>query len=346
MMHLDAFFYVLPFLYSVFISVVISYGCIVLYKKLKLHDRRSGQRHIHKKNISRFGGVAIVTAFIVSLYINTALVFDDALWAIVIGSSAILFFGILDDLRPVSWKSQMFFQIALVLLTFICGVQISYISNPFGGVFWLITDNMPFFSILFMMVWMMFIMNAINWCDGIDGLASGVVLIAAITLFIIALEPQVMQPPIAIMSIILAGSVLGFLFFNFPPANIFAGSSGSFFMGYVIAILAIVAGAKIGATLLVLAVPLIDAVWVIINRMRRGSSIFNGDREHLHHRLLDLGWSVRKVLFLYYGVTIFCAIAAVMTQSINKLLVFVFLSIGIILFFILLSYERQEARVA
>ncbi len=340
----NAFFYVFPFLYSVCISVIVCFGCIVLYKKMRLYDHRNSQRHIHKKNISRFGGLAIVTAFIVSLCTNTALVFTDALWAITIGSVLILIFGIIDDLWPMNWQSQLFFQVMLVLITFICGVQITYITNPFGGILWLVTDNMPFFSILFMMVWMIFVMNAINWCDGIDGLAGGVIFIAAITLFIISLEPQVMQPPIAIIAIILAGSVLGFLFYNFPCANIFAGTSGSFFMGYVVAVLAIVAGAKIGTTLLVLAIPLIDAVWVIFDRFRRGQSIFHGDKEHLHHRLLDIGWSVPKVLFLYYGVTIFCAFAAIMTQSLNKFLIFIFLSFGIILFFTILSYERKTAK--
>ena len=342
----DAFFYVLPFLYSTIISVIICLGCLVLYKKLKLTDNRKGERHIHTKNISRFGGVAIITAFIISLYVNNDLFFDDALWAIVIGSVVILFFGILDDICSISWKSQMFFQVMLVLLTFICGVKIAYITNPFGGIVHLTFDEMSFFSIIFMMFWMIFIMNAINWCDGIDGLASGVVFIAAITLFIIALEPQVMQPPIAIIAIVLAGSVLGFLFFNFPPAKIFAGSSGSFFMGYIIAVLAIVAGAKIGTTLLVLAVPLIDAIWVIYNRLRCKRSIFHGDKEHFHHRLLDLGWSDRKILVLYYGFTIFCSMSAIMTQSINKLFIFIFLSFGIFLFFLLLSYERKSIHIA
>jgi UDP-GlcNAc:undecaprenyl-phosphate GlcNAc-1-phosphate transferase len=331
-----------PFLYSAGVSAVLCFLMIVLYEKMGIHDDlRNGERHIHKKNISRFGGVAMVMAFIVSLYINEALVFDRAVWTMIIGCGAILLFGVLDDLRSVSWKSQLFFQIALVLMTFICGVHIEYIANPFGGVMWLVFNGIPVLSIIFMIGWMLFIMNAINWCDGIDGLSGGVVCIAAITLFIIALQPQVMQPPIAIIAIMLAGSVCGFLIFNFPPAKIFAGSSGAFFMGYIISVLAIVAGAKIGATLLVLAVPLLDALWVVGSRIRRGKTIFHGDKDHLHHKLLDRGWSVKKVLFLYYAITILCSVVAVMTQSINKVLMFFFLSMGIILFFMILSYERR-----
>lgn len=340
-MHHEAFFYVQPFLYGLGISAVLCFLVIKMYGKMNVHDHRKGERHIHEKNIPRFGGVAMIIAFIAALFLNDALVFDRSIWTVIIGSCAILLFGVLDDIRPMSWKSQLFFQIALVLMTFIFGVHIAYITNPFGGVVWLISDGMPFWSIVFMMGWMLFIINAINWCDGIDGLSGGVVFVAAISLFLIALQPHVMQPPIAIIAIILAGTVSGFLFFNFSPANIFAGSSGAFFMGYIVSLLAVVAGAKIGTTLLVLAVPLLDALWVVGSRIRRGKTIFHGDRDHLHHKLLDRGWGVKRVVFLYYTVTIFCAVAAVMTQSINKVLMFGFLSVAIILFFMILSHDKE-----
>ncbi len=342
MMHDQAFFYVVPFLCSVVISVCVCLCVIFFFHFRRVPDNRRGARHCHTKNIARFGGVAMIVAFVCSLYINHALVLDRPLWAIIFGSIAILIFGIVDDLRPLSWRVQLVFQIMLVLGTFFAGVHMTYVSNPFGGVLWLFTGQMTFVGVLFMIAWMIFIMNAINWCDGIDGLASGVVCIAAITLFFIALQPHVMQPPIAIIAMVLAGSTVGFLLFNFPPARIFAGTSGSFFMGYVIAVLAIVAGAKIGATLLVLAVPLLDAVWVIIHRVRNHTSIFHSDTTHLHHRLRAMGWSVTQIVLLYYGITTLCAIAAIFTQSINKLFIFIVLSVGIILFFVRTS--RRGAR--
>lgn len=340
-MHHDAFFYAQPFLYSVCISVAVCFVVVAISKRYRIDDRRGGRRHIHTKSISRFGGVAIIGAFILSLYFNTALVFDNIAWAMIIGGVMILLFGVFDDIKPLSWKSQLFFQTALVLFVFIFGIQITYITNPFGGVFDLIVAGMPIISLLFMIAWMVFIMNAINWCDGIDGLSGGVVFIAVITLFIMSLQPQVMQPPMAIISIILAGSVLGFLIFNFPPARIFAGSSGAFFMGYIIALLAIAAGAKIGTTLLVLAVPLVDALWVVSNRAYKGKLIFHPDREHLHHRLLDRGWSVTEILFLYYSITALCAFFAIATQSVSKLYTFVGFCILIVVFFIAISYDKK-----
>ena len=204
---------------------------------------------------------------------------------------------------------------------------------------------MSLLSLIFMLLWIGIIMNAINWSDGIDGLAGGIVFIAAITLFIISLQPHVAQPPIAIISIAFAGSIMGFLIFNLPPAKIFAGSSGSFFMGFIIALIAIGAGAKIGATLLVLAVPLIDAMWVVMERFRNGDSIFQGDKKHLHHRLLEYGWNTWSILALYYVITILCAILAIVTHDIGKFIAFIMFCGIILIAFAALSYKKRKVKL-
>ena len=341
MTYVNSLFYVKPFLVSLCISAILCYCIIIISYKWRFRDVRDEERHIHQRNISRFGGIAVIIAFVSTLYFNQYLIFDRLIWAMIIGSMLILFVGIIDDIKPLSWKSQLFFQVMLVLIVFIFGIRIEYITNPLGDVFWLINSDFVMLSFGFMLVWMIFVMNAINWSDGIDGLSGGVVCVSAFTLFIISLRPEVMQPPIAIISVVLAGSVFGFLIFNFPRAKIFVGSSGAFFMGFILALSAIAAGAKIGTTLLVLAVPLIDALWVIVRRVREGRSIFHGDREHAHHKLLERGWSVKKILLLYYGATILSAIAAVTTQSINKLMIFVVLCFVLITFFIIISYENK-----
>lgn len=333
-------FYGWPFFISLGSVSVLCYLLIRLQSVSALRDKRSGKRHIHKRRISRFGGIAIISGFIITLAINEHLVFDHIVWSMLVGGAVILIFGVIDDIRVMNWKSQIFAQIVVVLLVFIMGVRIEFVTNPFGGVVWLIYNNMPIISLIFTLVWIGIIMNAINWCDGIDGLVGGVVFIAAITLFIISLQPHVAQPPIAIISIVFAGSVAGFLIFNLPPARIFAGSSGSFFMGFIIALIAIAAGAKIGATLLVLAVPLIDAMWVVGDRFRSGNSIFHGDKKHLHHRLLDRGWSTLRILVLYYVITVLCAIVAIVTHDIGKFIALVIFCGIILIFFIVLSYKN------
>ena len=113
-------------------------------------------------------------------------------------------------------------------------------------------------------------------------------------------------------------------------------------MGYILAIMAIFAGAKIGTTLMVLAVPLVDAVWVVVCRLRMGQSIFVGDHNHLHHRLLSRGWGVRKILFLYYGITIIGACTAILTRSVNKLMLFLSLCMVIVFFFVTLDYDAKN----
>jgi UDP-GlcNAc:undecaprenyl-phosphate GlcNAc-1-phosphate transferase len=335
-------FYGQPFVLGFGIASVLCFLFIKLFKIFPLSNKRKSKRHIHKNNISRFGGVTIITAFISTLLYNEYIFFDNIVWSLIVGGIVILFFGIIDDIKPLSWQTQIFSQVAIVLLIFIMGVRTEFITNPFGDVIWLVHDSTPIWSLLFMLIWMLVIMNAVNWSDGIDGLAGGIVLIAAVTLFVISLQPNVMQPPIAIITIILAGSVLGFLIFNLPPAKIFAGSSGAFFMGYAIALLAIAAGAKIGTTLLVLAVPLVDAIWVVWHRIRSGKSIFRSDKQHLHHRLLDRGWSVRQILMLYYSVTIFSAGIAIATQTIGKLIALIIFCIMIIIFFLFLSYDTNK----
>jgi UDP-GlcNAc:undecaprenyl-phosphate GlcNAc-1-phosphate transferase len=338
-----ALFYVQPFLLSMCISAFFCFVIIHVFRRIIVRD---GQKYLHDKMVSRFGGGAIIFAFMITLFTNQYLVFDHLVWAMACGGMMIFFIGILDDLKSLSWKSQIFFQIALVLMIFIFGVRIFHITNPFGGIINLAHGDFFLFSLIFMLCWIVFVMNAVNWSDGIDGLSGGVSCIAALTLFIIALKPQVFQPPIAIIAIIFVGSVAGFLIFNFPQAKIFAGSSGSFFMGFILAILAIAAGAKIGTTLLVLSVPLMDALWVIGSRLYSGRSIFHRDHEHLHYRLLRRGWGVKKVLLLYYGITIFSAIVAIVTQSINKLMIFLIVCCIVIIFFVMISYETKKQTIA
>jgi UDP-GlcNAc:undecaprenyl-phosphate GlcNAc-1-phosphate transferase len=313
--------------FSIFFSLII----IQLVKKYSFFDKlfvknRKDKRHFQTinsiksfKKISRFGGVAIISAFILALYLNQNIVFELTTYAIIIGAILILIFGVVDDFTEINWRWQLFFQIAIITFIFLLGIQIDFITNPFGGVLFLNT----FFSFFFTLIWVLVIMNAINWSDGVDGLAGGTTFLASVVLFLLALRPEVNQPPLAIITIILAGSVGGFLLFNFPPAKIFAGTSGAFFMGYLIAVLAIMAGAKIGTTLLVLAIPLTDAIFVLGQRLKNKESIFQADTKHLHYQLLQLNWSVKQILLFYYFITIVGAIIALSTQAVSKFLALV-----------------------
>lgn len=336
-----AIMYVRPFLTAMGIAMAVCVAMMWWARWRPVADYRTGVRHCHKKGASRFGGVAMIAAFCVTLMIDPHLVPDRTVWVLIAGAVVIAVFGVIDDVHPLQWRTQLFVQIALVLLTFIFGVRIAAIAHPLGGMIPLIFGSVTVVSLGFMLVWMTVVMNAINWADGMDGLAGGTVVIAAGTIFVLALRPEVLQPPIAIIAVTFAGAVAGFLLFNAPPARIVAGTAGSFFMGYILAVVAIVAGAKVGTTLMVLAVPLVDAVWVAMARMRRHASVFHGDRGHLHHRLLRRGWRVWQVLLLYYTVTIVCATVALTTLSPHKWVALAVMSMCIIIFF--LVYTRDAS---
>lgn len=340
----SALMYVRPFLVAFGVTAALCGVVVLAHRYRHVRDRRTGARHRHDASVSRFGGVAMIVAFCVTLVADPYLVFDYTIWVLVVGSGVILLFGVIDDVRPLSWRTQLFVQVALVLLTFIFGVRITAIADPFGGTIPLVVGSVAVGSLVFMLVWMIVVMNALNWADGIDGLAGGTVVIAALAIFVVTLRPEVVQPPLAIITMTLAGTVMGFLLFNIPPARIFAGTSGAFFMGYIIAVTAIMAGAKVGTTLMVLAVPLVDAAWVVVCRLCRNVSIFHCDTGHVHHRLLRRGWSVRRVLLLYYGVTLCCAVAALTIMSSYKWVAFAVIAVAIVLFFF--SYTRDRCGYA
>ena len=161
------------------------------------------------------------------------------------------------------------------------------------------------------MLWIVGMINSINFIDGLDGLSSGIALIAAVTLGLISLTRTVSQPFIAVLCFALAGSLLGFLRWNFHPATIFIGTSGVMFVGYTLAVLAILGTAKVAVALLVLGVPIIDTFWIIVRRLATGRSPFTPDRGHIHHRLLDLGLSHGQTVLVIYAICVLLALLVV-----------------------------------
>ena len=167
----------------------------------------------------------------------------------------------------------------------------------------------------FTVVWIVGMINSLNFIDGLDGLSTGIALIAAVVLGLLSLTVQVNQPLVAVLCFALAGGLLGFLRWNFHPASIFQGTAGVMFVGYALAVLAILGSAKVVVALLVLAVPIIDTFWVIVRRLSSGRSPFSPDRGHIHHRLLDLGLSHRATVLLIYAV---CATLGLMSLLVSS----------------------------
>src|SRR4029077_5634368 len=222
-------------------------------------------------------------------------------------------------------------QVGLALFAVGAGIVIDFINNPFGPR--VLTFSEPF-AAGFTVFWIVGMINSINFIDGLDGLSSGIALIAAVTLGLISLSTQVGQPLVAILCFALAGSLLGFLRWNLHPASIFSGTSGVQFVGYTLAVLSILGTAKVAVALLVLGVPIIDTFWIIVRRLSHGRSPFSPDRNHIHHRLLDLGLSHRQTVFVIYGICLTLAVLALVLSGVDQLYAFigVFLAFGLVLF--------------
>ncbi len=335
------------FLFPFLIAFSLTIGLILLFVLTPLFRRsvwRSDKRHAEKKAISRLGGTAMLIAFAFAFFFDTHLVITRELYGLLFGSLLILIFGLWDDLSELGWKVQIFFQVALTALIFIFGMRIVMLSNPFGGVWMLPYSDLVIPGFLALFVWFFLVMNAMNWLDGIDGACGGVSLITLVTIFFLSLKPEVYQPPIAIIAIIGIGVVAGFLLFNTYPARILAGTTGSMFLGFLIAVLAIIAGTKIATALLVLALPISDALFVIWRRLRDGVSIVQADKRHLHYRLMTLGWSERQIAWFFFGVTGSIALIALNTQALGKFFALLLVSLLIfsLLFFVEHLIRRQK----
>ncbi|HEB01477.1 MAG TPA: undecaprenyl/decaprenyl-phosphate alpha-N-acetylglucosaminyl 1-phosphate transferase [Candidatus Portnoybacteria bacterium] len=327
--------YLKPFLIALILVALLVPLIGWLARKLGLVGPAGG-RHIHKKRIPRLGGLAIIIVFVLTIFLIPELVIEKPLKGVLIAALVILLVGIWDDLKELGSVLQFFWQLVVALIIILAGVRVDYLKNPFGGairldgwqVDWQLFNfhfYLPVLGSLFIILWLVGMINVMNWLDGIDGLAGGVGVIGAFTLFFLSISPLVNQPPIAILAVILAGATLGFLIWNFHPAKIFMGTSGSMFLGFMLGTLAIFSGGKVATALLVMGFPILDALWVVGQRIKNKVSPFRGDRRHLHHKLLELGLSQRQVVLFLYFVSASFGVVALSIQSLGKLIALIIL---------------------
>jgi UDP-GlcNAc:undecaprenyl-phosphate GlcNAc-1-phosphate transferase len=303
---------------------------------------RPDHRRVNVVPIPRGGGVAVALAFIAVVlaftglndqfgFLNVPTTIDlGSLVALLLGGALAATFGVIDDYFDLRARWQFAAQLVLAGLAVGLGVTIEVLSNPLSSEMFRLEGP---FAIGFTVLWIVGMINSINFIDGLDGLSSGVVFIAAVTLGLISLT-LMSQLYVAVLCFALAGALLGFLRYNFHPATVFVGTSGVMFMGYTLAVLSILGTAKIAVALLVLAVPIIDAFWIIVRRLAQRRSPFSPDRGHLHHRLLDVGLSHRQTVLLIYGICIGLGGLSLLLSGAGQLYAFlgVFVLIGLALF--------------
>lgn len=308
-----------------------------------------GGRRKHANPIPKLGGLAVFGGWVVGViliyWLLPPLDPDDAhrLRGVILGSLVMVAGGLLDDWRELKPWEQFVIQfvgatIAVSHLIFIevftspIGAATFWTSVPFSWLFTLDGDLVWIWrplALLLTVFWVVGMINAINWLDGLDGLATGVCTIAA--LLFAWHSFRLGQTTVALFPLALAGALLGFLPFNFAPARIFLGTAGAYFLGYQIATLSILSPAKFSTALLVLAVPILDVAWQIIDRIRRGQNPLQGDRGHLHFRLSDGGLPTRQIVMGYYVVAMAFGLVAIFAPSgLFKLLLWVALGIGVV----------------
>lgn len=289
---------------------------------------------IHTQVTPRLGGVPIYVAFVAAVGLAWVLPVPRPdlqeplrVAGVLLGATLVLLLGIRDDRRPLPPLPQLAGQIVAAAVAIALGVRADFIANPFGG-----TLDFPLaLSVAFTLVWILGATNTVNWLDGLDGLAAGVTVIAALALALHSF--RLGQSSIALLALALAGAGLGFLPFNLHPARIFLGG-GAYLLGYLLGALSIIGGTKGATLLLVLGIPILDTAWQIAGRLRRGRSPLKAERAHLHHRLFDLGLSQPRVVALYYALSlVFGALALGLPSGLEKLaaLAGVVLVLGILL---------------
>ena len=333
---------------------------------VRRYARRSGMvdrpeaRRVNKKAIARGGGVAILLGFVI---VSVALLVANSVIgmhfvdrpqivtrpktvALLGGAVLAVGIGLLDDWYQLRARWQFFGQFLLAGVAVALGIAVTSINDPFAARGTLLLSDLPISDVVIVVatfIWIVGMINSMNFIDGLDGLSSGIALIAAVTLGFISLTADPIQPYVAMFCFVLAGALAGFLRWNFHPASIFAGTSGIMLMGYVLAVLSILGSAKIAVAALVLGVPIIDTFWIIVRRVATGRSPSSPDRGHIHHRLLDLGLSHRGTVLVIYAVCLLLAMLSIVVSS-GTGQMYAFMGLAVVFGLALLLIERLSDR--
>ncbi len=318
--------YILIFLSALFISVILTPIVRRWCQQKRALDFPTTPRKIHTVPVPRLGGIAIYLAFFLPLFavfltngeVHELFVYHaDILVSLFVTSTLVFAVGVYDDLRGATVPQKLVVQIIAAVLIYLLGFKIELISIPFVG-----SVPLGILGLPITLVWIVGVTNALNFIDGVDGLACGVGFFSVSTMFILSLYLH--HPLTAFFAAALAGGLFGFALYNFNPASIFMGDSGSLFIGFIIAAISLHGSQKSSTAvvllipIVVLGVPIADTLLAIIRRVSNGYSPFVADKEHIHHRLLSMGLSTRQVTLLLYAVCSLLGMIALSMIAVNN----------------------------
>lgn len=329
---------IIAFLLSVFIVPVVIY----FSKKQGLVDN-PGERKIHEHPVPRLGGVAVWLSTMLTFLFLVFLSYypyGSLLSGILLGSSLMFLLGLIDDIYCLEAKFKLFIQLSIATIVYCLGIRIEDVYLPFG-----ISFHLGFLSWFVTTAWIVGVSNAVNFIDGIDGLAGSVISVSAVTLGLISAGMSTGTVS-TLIAFILAGAMLAFLTYNFNPAKIFMGDSGALFAGFLLASLSVTGVMQTPSTtmwipVLVLSVPVIDITFSSVRRILKGTSPFVADAEHIHHKLLKAGFSQNKAVLLLTGIAVLSGIISVLlvNDSIVKYFIYA-IALGAVMLY--LNFQARK----
>jgi UDP-GlcNAc:undecaprenyl-phosphate GlcNAc-1-phosphate transferase len=348
--------YLLPGISAFFLTLLSILIAIKVFPKIGLMDRPH-KYGLARKPIPYPGGILLYIVFCA-----LALIFFEPtikLIGLLVGGALLVGVSFIDDRIELPPWLRLFVQVMVGLIMVAVGIGITKITNPFGGyipldqvkltVDWGQTiSTLMVFSAIFTVFWIILLVNTMNWLDGIPGLVSGITVIASLTLFFLSISDLVNQPEIATMAIIVAMIAFAFWLFDFYPPKVLLGDSGSMFFGLLLAVMAIFSGGKIATAFLILGFAILDALYVIVHRIFNKKAPWKGGEwdkfrkaVHLHHRLLQFGFSERQVLIFIYIISAIFGVSALFLGTRGKFWDIVVLFVATFILGMILRVKRK-----
>lgn len=336
-------YYILAFVIAMALSYILTpYAEKIAYRTGAI-DVPEDNRRVHEKPIPRLGGLAIYASFVIATFIMAIvsrgfLNINKGHLGIFAGATVIVLVGMVDDSKQISAKVKLLGQIIAALIVVYSGVRIEFVTNILNRATGM--SQLKGLSIPVTIFWIVGITNTVNLIDGLDGLAAGVSSIAALSLACVAYLNYEASAGIVVLLVVLAGSLIGFLPYNFNPAQIFMGDTGSLLVGFILATVSVEGVIKSATTIavaipvLALGVPIFDTTFAIIRRVVNGRPIMEADKGHLHHRLLDQGLSQKQTVLILYFISMLFGASAIVISDTNKLgayLILIAVSFGVLM---------------
>lgn len=340
--------WLLPILAGFVASISFTFVARMLAIRFSVVDKPDGKRKQHGRITPLLGGTAIFSALAlvtlpVLFFTNHFTQGEITVWHFIgffLGGLVLIAGGALDDKYTLPAKETVLFPIVASITAIAFGMGISQMTNPFGEAF----ELSEMISHLFTFLWLIGMIYTTKLLDGMDGLATGVGMIASLMMALLALSTAFYQPDVALFALIAVAVLFGFLLWNLPPAQIFLGEGGSTFVGFLVGTLAVISGSKVATALLVMGIPVLDVLFVMIDRYRRKVPIFtSSDRTHLHFRLKDHGLNERMILATYYLLSLIFGVTTLIFESWQKVIALGLLFVMMVLLLQFVSKNEDYA---